>query len=501
MPGKLLGKDADRQWQDFAAVVPPNMRMEGTSNGGHVLHVPPAIEAFGDGGTSVSVALKPEPRSEKYGQGGDYSTTMSESMVVRRLEKTDLDSEVEWPRQIGIGFKVENIVQVDTLNCTFTAVVKISCEWKLSVSEYALWQKDRWRGSGFRPPWEPIIELVNAQKVEYKQELRVPYFHYKHCFDVFNYAGAYYTIVYTRYRCVFSENYELNNFPFDCQDLTFTVRSVDHRRAVLLPRFKRPDFAVMDASTFYLHEWEVHPPVASFSIPEKMGIAEPPKSEFVFQVKLKRRYHFYVYRIVVLAGSLTAASLLTWTVDLDLPHRLMLCFTIFLTLVAFQTTMANKLPQVRYFTLLDYYLVGCQRFMMIVAVEHGVLGRWGEDEGWLDNLCGLVTVMLYVLLQVAWSALSFRRARLEEEKITLNSLELRSWMTFRRQHVLASAAPVFKVTSCPSDVASSKIYKAGKGSMDRKNSFCEATDVQLPEQFCLRKKGPTRTWTASRLGR
>eukprot|EP00971_Amphidinium_carterae_P077533 1532197-Amphidinium_carterae.1 len=48
-----------------------------------VLHVPPAIEAFGDGGTSVSVALKPEPRSEKYGQGGDYSTTMSESMVSR----------------------------------------------------------------------------------------------------------------------------------------------------------------------------------------------------------------------------------------------------------------------------------------------------------------------------------------------------------------------------------------------------------------------------------
>mmetsp|Transcript_13156 Transcript_13156/g.30744 ORF Transcript_13156/g.30744 Transcript_13156/m.30744 type:complete len:513 (+) Transcript_13156:114-1652(+) len=475
-------ESAKTSWQkELVGVVPPDSEA--------VLHTGPDLALPPD--NSASVAASEPLQSRTVTDGAESNPEISQTMVVRRVSHVQSLQEVKWPRQIGLGFKVENIVQVDTLNCSFTAVIKVSCEWELTKSEHELWLKDKWKGSNNRPPWEPIIELPNASKIEHKQELRVPYFHHRHCFDVFTKNGANYTILYTRYRCVFSELYELNNFPFDCQDLTFVIRSVDHRRAVLLPRFKRSDFAVIDASTFHLNEWDIHPPVASFSLPDKVVDDGQPRSEFIFQVKLKRRYHFYVYRIVVLAGSLTAASLLTWTIDLEMPHRLMLCFTIFLTLVAFQTAMANKLPQVRYFTLLDYYLVACQRFMMFVALEHGVLGRWVE-EAWVDELCGLFTVLLFVTLQLVWFTVSFFRARVEEQKLALNHRELRHWLANRRQHQQttsrAGTKGLFKIT-CPTNAGDQHVYTAGAGAVDRRNSFYESgAETRIKEELMMMER-------------
>mmetsp|Transcript_17755 Transcript_17755/g.41174 ORF Transcript_17755/g.41174 Transcript_17755/m.41174 type:complete len:472 (-) Transcript_17755:52-1467(-) len=361
---------------------------------------------------------------------------------------TDILADVKWPREVGVGFKVENVLKVDTLNQTFTAVFKMSLEWELTDIEYKLWLDTSWRGTHGRPPWEPLLDLPSAHKIEMRQELPIPYATGGQVFDIFEHNDRHYTVVYLRYRCVFGECYELQNFPFDCQDLTFVLQSLDRQKAVLRPRFKRKDFAVINTETFTIAEWELHPPVANFTVnasgdQSRSGLK---KSEFIFQVKLKRRHHFYVHRIVILAGSLTCSSMLSWCIDLDRPHRLMLCFTILLTLVAFQLATANKLPQVRYFTLLDVYLVACQRFMMLVALQHGVLAKWLK-EAWIDDMCGVITVFLYVVMQAIWIMVAIRQSKLEEQKLGLNFEELSHWLAARRQAANSPNLDNFKLNS------------------------------------------------------
>mmetsp|Transcript_14426 Transcript_14426/g.26592 ORF Transcript_14426/g.26592 Transcript_14426/m.26592 type:complete len:470 (-) Transcript_14426:52-1461(-) len=363
---------------------------------------------------------------------------------------TDILADVKWPREVGVGFKVENVLKVDTLNQTFTAVFKLSLEWELTDVEYQLWVDTSWRANNGRPPWEPLLDLPSAHKIEMRQELPIPYATNGQVFDIFEHNERYYTVVYMRYRCVFGECYELQNFPFDCQDLTFVLQSMDRQKAVLRPRFKRKDFAVINTETFTIAEWELHPPVANFTVnasgDSRSGMQ---KSEFIFQVKLKRRYHFYVHRIVILAGSLTCSSMLSWCIDIERPHRLMLCFTILLTLVAFQLATANKLPQVRYFTLLDIYLVACQRFMMLVALQHGVLAKWVK-EAWIDDMCGVITVVLYVIMQAIWIIVAVRQSKLEDQKLGLNYEELSHWLAARRQAQNSGTNPMahnFKLNS------------------------------------------------------
>merc|ERR1712048_1211818 len=113
---------------------------------------------------------------------------------------------------------------------------------------------------------------------------------------------------------------------------------MDSSKAVLCPRFKRDDFAAIDADGFDLPEWDLHPPIATFMSDAGKSTSRSGmrKSVFYFQLKMKRRHHFYVNRIIILAAMLSFGSLLTWTIPIHLPHRLTLCFTILLTLVAFQ---------------------------------------------------------------------------------------------------------------------------------------------------------------------
>lgn len=342
-----------------------------------------------------------------------------------------------WPREVGLGMKVENILSVDTTGSKFIATVKLSYEWQLTKAEHDNFTEyDHDSVKAWRPAWEPRITFANAEKFEFKEELMVPSSsnQYHKLFDTFEHQGKVYTIVYLRIRAIFSEVYELQNFPFDCQDLTFHLESHDASKCLLKPRFKRSDFASIDLEHFTLAEWELFPPVASFlSKGSKKGRSGTCKSsEFFFLVKLKRRYEYYVSRIMLLACMLTFGSLLSWSIDVQLPHRLIVSLTILLTLITFQMAISNKLPQIRYFTIMDKYLTYSQRFMYLIALEHAALKRWFQDNEYsgysADDLFLYSSCTLWIIFQLLSIYICICKNFLEEQKLELNRQELLVWM-------------------------------------------------------------------------
>jgi hypothetical protein len=373
-------------------------------------------------------------------------------------QPTKASGEPVWPRAVGIGMKVENVLSVDMAMSNFVATFKVSYEWQLTRHEHELWKTDRWRSSGKgRPPWVPNISMPSVQKIELKEESPVPFEQDGSFFSVFTADGKVCVVLYTRYRCSFTETYELQNFPFDCQDLTFILESSDASKAVLKPRFKRTDFVSIDIEYFSLQEWELRPPIVTITgghranKNSRSGRSE--SSRFIVQVKMRRRYHFYVSRIMFLACMLTFGSLMTWSIPLHMPHRLILCFTILLTLIAFQMAIANKLPLVKYFTLMDLYLVMSQRFICVVSLEHALLNRLIKKQD-TDDIVFLCTVAFWVAMQVGFFILVRVRMRLEDCKLDIDAVRMPGWLAENQAIASIAQAEHYMISSksCDTDV-------------------------------------------------
>merc|ERR1719161_503789 len=136
-------------------------------------------------------------------------STVKVSPTDRYHPVDDEFGEVVWPREIGLGMKVENILSVDSANSKFTATVKLSYEWQLTEEEHLSF-KAHTSNAVWRPSWEPRFDYPSVEKIELKEELMIPNMKsssQQKLYDTFEHQGKVYTILYLRIRAVFSEVY------------------------------------------------------------------------------------------------------------------------------------------------------------------------------------------------------------------------------------------------------------------------------------------------------
>lgn len=399
-----------------------------------------------------------------------------------------------FPRHVGVGIKVEKILGADEANSRFTATSKYSFEWQLTEEEHQSFKnfkKDQ--GKVWRPGWEPKLVMPSVEKVEVREELAVP--NKGGMFDVFEHQGQVFVIIYVRYRCVYSETFELQNFPFDCQDLTFLIESADAGSCSLRHRFKRDDFAAIDHDHFTLAQWYLHPPVASFEMEVGKGRSGLfNSSQFFFLVKLQRRHQFYVGRIMLLIGMLTFGSLLSWSISVKLPHRLTICFTLLLTLVAFQMATSQKLPQISYFTLLDIYLISSQRFICFVAVQHaftstGVRMNWLTNES-VDDYLFCASAGLYLVLQITFWLHARTRAHKEMVKLGMSAWEIEEYNAERQESHVKADSFKLKSSSAMHDVSCKAAQRMKFMASDQVRERSKGEDSHGKDGVKVRSKEP-----------
>lgn len=103
-----------------------------------------------------------------------------------------------------------------------------------------------------------------------------------------------------------------------------------------------------------------------------------------FTLNLRRRPEYVLVNIVLpmlVLTSLTSISIGFCTIDgpwMDIADRLSV-LTLLLTAVAFKLVMASELPQVSYLTTLDKYLLGCNLWILVAALENVAFPTWGYD--------------------------------------------------------------------------------------------------------------------------
>ncbi|CAM9106402.1 unnamed protein product, partial [Ectocarpus fasciculatus] len=188
-------------------------------------------------------------------------------------------------------------------------------------------------------------------------------------------------VIKLRQKLRFNEKMELENFPYDIQEmnlpLTFNAASSRvrlHHNVQYPSLFFHKQFQL--SSVYNVVYGGTTLAVLSQSDPRESS-ASMVYPRCTFKVLLERKAGYYVSNVVIPLAVLTLLGPLSNAVEADgsalgTGDRLSVTLTLILTAVAYKFVVAASLPQVSYLTLLDLHVLACFAFLVVNAVENVV---------------------------------------------------------------------------------------------------------------------------------
>eukprot|EP01012_Entosiphon_sulcatum_P041779 TRINITY_DN5566_c0_g2_i1.p1 TRINITY_DN5566_c0_g2~~TRINITY_DN5566_c0_g2_i1.p1 ORF type:complete len:525 (+),score=88.25 TRINITY_DN5566_c0_g2_i1:175-1749(+) len=273
------------------------------------------------------------------------------------------DSLTYGPVDVHCQMYVEDIPYIHTAEETFRIVIDVSWEWVddrilertpgKPMSSVNAWRIVPERRESM---WLPRLEIINAIEIEAEEQ----------ALEALVRDGRPKIVQGMKYSITAKNRMHLQRFPFDIQRLQLIIRSsVWPKRDMefrLLPHQCRdvlgdyePSIALneftMERSFLKLGE-HTYPMTAILEGPTA-GLY----SEWRFNLDVRRRPNFYLFKIVFPFLLIIALNAMTMLCDAsDIATRTSISITLFLTAVAFQLVVSGDMPKIAYATRLDHLM-------------------------------------------------------------------------------------------------------------------------------------------------
>lgn len=171
----------------------------------------------------------------------------------------------------------------------------------------------------------------------------------------------------------FSCSMDLHEFPFDIQTCTLKFGSwLYSDRYLHLQPFSDPSKRIDILDSFSHSEWEVLGVNVSTSKEVRSCCPNKLFDLLEYQVRLQRYPHYYKLSMGMTIA-LVIVSFIIMLMNPDNISRTSTAVFIPLTILALQLTLADKIPVVGYYTLMDSFFICCFITSMIVSIESGII--------------------------------------------------------------------------------------------------------------------------------
>ena len=260
--------------------------------------------------------------------------------------------------------------------------------------------------------WEPgvyIIDAVSIDVFERHQSLRPP-----------KYDGRPPQVVqYYHIKGTFKEVLELNNFPFDYQDLGLTLTSNWHAEELTLVKDDEKDDNIHTWNFYAKQEWDLrrHVITKTMTLKPTEGSSGNSYPQYMIRMNVMRKYRFYLYNVFLIMCLITVLTFSAFAVKADSPgDRIQITLTLLLTTVAFKYYVQQFVPTVSYLTVLDSYVLCCMVFQFCMALHNAISGVITDASALsiFELVSFLLAVVAFVLINTIFGILSFihiRRAK------------------------------------------------------------------------------------------
>jgi hypothetical protein len=262
------------------------------------------------------------------------------------------------PIEIAVGLYVTNFVGIDETRESFEVSGYLTAKWmdpRLAVPADS--DVPATRTFRLEDLWTPSIESANTISHKTSQSLLT--------------ADRQGMVTYVeRFESNLSSDFDLRKFPFDTQDLRFQFHPFISAASEI--RFAAQPLPLTGISP------EQHTELAAWQIQDLRyrteKVAEgrdiPPTNGGDFEIVVKRRSGFYVWKIFVPLLILTMIPMVVFWIDVSqFDWILKIPMTMLLSMVAFEFTIARDLPRIGYLTFLDAVFLACFTFCFLCIVE------------------------------------------------------------------------------------------------------------------------------------
>jgi hypothetical protein len=303
------------------------------------------------------------------------------------------------PVVVDVAMHIMNLYDIDEVAQRFKLVCYLFAQWhdpRLVFTPRDA--NDRLRVMRPGTIWQPRFEFVNAT---------VPHASYDTALLVTPDGTVKYT---ERVSASLSSDFQLRHFPFDRQRLSIFVHPFVDQAHLVVFRDDDPATSITTEERLYggLAQWDVLGISAHTSmVPMTRGRRI---AEIRFNILVKRRYPFYLYKVFLPLVLMVALSWTVFWVDpADLASQVQISVTTILTVIAFAFAISVNLPKMPYLTYIDAFFLTCYIFVFLTAVEvttvhvagrsrrHGAVTRIRRVSRIVMPICFVIVNLLVVL--------------------------------------------------------------------------------------------------------
>jgi hypothetical protein len=263
------------------------------------------------------------------------------------------------PVRVALALHVINLASIDEVAQQFTLSAYLLASWRDSRLAWTPSSPtDTLRRYHPEDIWTPALVILNAANR--------PEF-----YDVGISARPDGAVSYSaRMDVTLSANFNLRKFPFDAQTLEVIV----HPNRVNLGRV---DFIATPDAAWMTTEFETYSPLASWRLAglgARLDQAPGPHggeiSEMRFEIRLRRRWQFYLWKLCLPLLLMVCLSWSVFWVDpRDLGNQVQIAVTTILTIIAFGLALSFTLPRISYLTFLDAFFLTSYVFVFAAMLE------------------------------------------------------------------------------------------------------------------------------------
>ena len=265
---------------------------------------------------------------------------------------------------VTLGLAVQNIESFNQIQETIQLNIWLRKYWKNSLlmwnySDFGITQLTLDNDE----VWTPDIELINAATKPDIYTLKGGMYLYSDGSMLWSMPTVY------KFSCAL----ELHNFPFDTQDCSLRFGSWTYDNSLLTLRPHGDASTQIDVLDSFSHsEWNLERYYVSNynETRECCGDLLFDINEYHF---LLSRYTHYYKLNMGMTISLVVVSFIIMLIKPDNLSRTGTAVFIPLTILALQLTIADKIPVVGYYTLMDQFFLTCFITSMIVSIESGIV--------------------------------------------------------------------------------------------------------------------------------
>ena len=268
------------------------------------------------------------------------------------------------PLNVTIGLAVQNIESFNQIQETI--------ELNIWLRKY--WRNDmlNWNTSNFsiyqltvdnNLVWTPDIELINAATIPDIYTLKGGMYLYPDGEMLWSMPSVY------KFSCAL----QLEQFPFDTQDCSLKFGSWTYDNSLLSLKPHGSESTQIDVLTSFSHsEWQLESYYVSNYTETRECCGDKQFDINEYHFLLSRYSHYYKLNM----GMTIALVIVSFIIMLIKPDNLSRTGTavfIPLTILALQLTIADKIPVVGYYTLMDLFFLTCFITSMMVSIESGII--------------------------------------------------------------------------------------------------------------------------------